>query len=73
MSRRRDHFGGRPARRPTGSNGASTAHCSSVRSNRPVTGIVCNEVSGVREFLVENPSTGDLTVSHHQHTTEINS
>jgi hypothetical protein len=34
------HCGGRPDLRATGSNGSSTAHCPSLRSNRPATGKV---------------------------------
>jgi hypothetical protein len=43
-----------------GSNGSSAAHCASVRSARPVTVKVLNEVSGVQVFLVVDRSTGDL-------------
>jgi GNAT superfamily N-acetyltransferase len=53
------HFGGRPGFLPAGSNGCSTAHCSSVRSARAATDMV-HEVSGIQVFLVEEPSTGDL-------------
>jgi hypothetical protein len=35
------HLGGRPGFLPTGNNGSSTAHCSSVKSARPATGTVC--------------------------------
>src|SRR5882757_12528 len=40
MSWRLLHFGGRPGFLPTGSSGASAAHCPSVRSPRPTTGAV---------------------------------
>ena len=37
MSCRFVHFSGRPAFLPVGSSGSNTAHCASVRSNRPAT------------------------------------
>ncbi|SCG60430.1 Transposase, Mutator family [Micromonospora halophytica] len=40
------HYDGRPGRFGAGSNGSSTAHCTSVRSNRLVTARGVLEVSG---------------------------
>ncbi|SBU99143.1 hypothetical protein YUMDRAFT_01886 [Streptomyces sp. OspMP-M45] len=36
INRRRGQTGGRPTLVPFGNNGSSTAHCSSVRSPRPM-------------------------------------
>jgi hypothetical protein len=53
------------ARFGAGSNGSSTAHCSQVRSNRPVTARGVHEVSGVRfsssmKYLPETSPNVDL-------------
>jgi hypothetical protein len=64
INRRLCHNDGRPDRDGTGSNGSSTAHSPSVRSNRPATAKVSTRSPVVfRFFLVDEPSTGDLTHS----------
>ena len=45
----------------TGNSGSSRAHCSSVRSSRLVTARVATRSPVFRFFLVDEPSTGDLT------------
>ncbi len=53
------HSDGRHDRFGAGSNGSSTAHCASVRSNRPVTARV-STMSRCQVFLVDEQSAGDL-------------
>jgi hypothetical protein len=60
MSCRLVHSDGRPGLRPTGSSGARTAHCASVRSCRPVTATVATRSPCRWSVLVDKPPTGDL-------------
>jgi hypothetical protein len=62
------HNDGRPGRDDTGSNDSSAAHCSSVRSNRRVTARVSTRSPVVFWFfLVDEPTTGDLTYLSRRH------
>jgi len=66
MSWRLVHFGGRPGFLPTGSSGASAAHCPSVRSPRPMAvevGIVSTRSlcrCGFSSSLTQPPETSRL-------------
>jgi hypothetical protein len=61
------HEHGRPGRDGVGSNGSSVAHCASVKSNRFVTARVFTRSPVFRFFLVDEPTTGDLTYVDRRH------